>query len=842
MSPRALKSFTVKARLPEPLSPLLEVAMNLRWSWDARSRDLFRWVDPRAWELARHDPIRLLSTVDLTRLEELAEDPSFMDFLSEVHRGLQRYREAPRWFQGRTNSPLKSVAYFSPEFGLSEALPQYSGGLGVLAGDHLKAATQLGIPIVGVGLFYRQGYFRQELNAEGWQQERYVDLDPHAMALQLVDGVKIKVDLAGQLVAAQVWRAEIGRVPLYLLDTDIDDNDEGGRSVTNRLYGGTEEHRLRQEILLGIGGVLALDAVGEKPQIYHTNEGHAGLLGLALLRVYMANHGLSFDEAVEAVRAGTVFTSHTPVPAGIDRFPRELAEKYFKSWADDLGIDFDEGMGLGHGPSDPPEAPFNMAVMGFKLASTANAVSALHGRVSRGMFSYLWPDIPVDEVPITAVTNGVHARTWISAEMSDLLDKYVLPQWEEADPEHWSGVEEASDDELWRAHEAGRERLVAFVRQRLRESALARGATESDVAWCDEVFDPHALTICWARRFASYKRATLILTDEERLRKMLLSEPMPVQIVFAGKAHPADDIGKEMIRRIIQFSRRDDARTRVAFIEDYDIAVARVLYQGADVWLNNPRRPLEACGTSGEKAALNGALNCSILDGWWDEMFDGQNGWAISSSEVDEDYERRDGIEAASLYDLLERQIIPLFYQKEAGVPTQWIKRMKLSLATLGPRVTAHRMLRDYVEKLYEPAALRAETLRANNFDKAKGLAHWKKRIGAEWAGVKIESVEGETGVTELGAERSAVALVRLGKLGKDDVDVQLLHGVVGANDELMTTSTVTMNLAEAQDGVYRYESSFNVEKAGRYGFTVRVVPSHPDLKTFAETSSIVWA
>jgi glycogen phosphorylase len=840
---KALRSFTVRARLPEPLAPLHALAFNLRWSWDERTRDLFRWLDPDGWEETGHDPVRLLGHVARDRLESMSSDPGFMAFMIEVHEELLRYVQGGRWFQGRP-TPLRSVAYFSPEFGITEALPQYSGGLGVLAGDHLKAASGVGVPLVGVCLFYQQGYFRQELNADGWQQERYPRLDPHAMALNEVDGVRVTVDLAGTPLVARVWRAQVGRVPLYLLDTDVDDNDDDTRRVTDRLYAGDAEHRIRQEILLGIGGVRALHAAGEHPQIFHTNEGHAGFLGLERIRRLVTEEGLRFGEAVEAARAGTIFTTHTPVPAGIDRFPRELMERYFRRFAEELGISFNELMALGHEPGTGSDAPFNMAVMGLRLASLSNGVSKLHAKVSRRMFAGLWPGVPTDEAPILAVTNGVHARTWVSAEMDELLNRYVLPEWPEALSDRWARIDDAHDDEVWRVKEQGRQKLVAFVRQRLRESALAGGASESDVAWCDEVFDPRVLTIGFARRFAAYKRATLLLSQPERLKALLLSAERPVQLVFAGKAHPADDIGKEMIRQIVQFSRDPAVRHSMAFIEDYDIVVARMMYQGADVWVNTPRRPLEACGTSGMKAALNGALNCSVLDGWWDEMFDGDNGWAISSAETYEDLVRRDEVEAASLFDILERQVVPLFYERYGGpVPRRWVRRVKASLQSLGPRVSASRMVRDYVEHMYEPAAARADVLTAGGGTRARELAAWKQRVMKAWPSVGIESVESDVTLVDLGSAKKVEVVVALGALGQHDVEVQLLHGPVGANEEIQPGAMVTMELVGLEgEGSYRYSGSFACERAGRYGFTVRVVPSHPDLTTFAELGCVSWA
>jgi starch phosphorylase len=841
---KALRSFTVRPSLPAELNALEELAFNLRWSWDDQTRDLFRWVDPHLWDASVHDPVRMLGLVERERLDALAHDAGFKRFLGEVRDELQRYLDGERWFQARGDSPLGLVAYFSPEFGIAEAVPQYSGGLGVLAGDHLKSSSDLGVPLVGVGLLYRHGYFRQSLDADGWQQERYPLLDPHRMALKLCEGVRISVDIAGVPLVAQVWKAEVGRVPLYFLDADVDDNPDDIRAVTDRLYGGDVEHRLRQEILLGVGGVRALQAAGVDAQVFHTNEGHAGFLGLERIRQLVTAEGLSYPEAIEAVRAGCIFTTHTPVPAGIDRFPRELMDKYFSAWCGEVGVGVDDLMALGHRPGDAPDERFNMAVMGLRLAGRSNGVAELHGEVSREMFGDLWADLPTDETPIASITNGVHAHTWVSPEMADVFTGYVLPDWDEAGADLWANIVEMPDDELWRAREQGRERLVTFVRRRLREGARARGLDGSDVAWADEVLDPRVLTVGFARRFATYKRATLLLSQPERLKALLLSPDRPVQLVFAGKAHPADEAGKEMIRQIVAFSSDPEVRHRFVFVDDYDIAVARALYQGADVWLNNPRRPQEACGTSGMKSALNGGLNLSILDGWWHEMFDGENGWAISSAEDVDDVERRDQLEASALFDLLERQVVPLFYETYGGpVPRRWLKKVRKSLASLGPRVTASRMVADYVEMLYEPTAGRTDALSADGHARAKELAAWKQRIAEAWHGVHVDRVEGDVAAAELGGERTVEAVVSLGKLAPDDVDVQLVHGPVGQGDELTDRTCVSMSLdGSADDAHRRYVGSMSCERAGRYGFTVRVVPRHTDLVSSSELGLAAWA
>jgi starch phosphorylase len=781
------------------------------------------------------------------RLDALSNDNAFMSFLGEIHADLRRYMNVHRWFQNRDRSPLVKVAYFSPEFGIAEALPQYSGGLGILAGDHLKAASSLGVPMVGVGLLYREGYFRQRLNADGWQEERYPVMDPHAMPLTPVEDTRITVDLGGQALTARLWMAAVGRVKLYLLDANVEENSEELRSVTDRLYGGGTEHRLRQEILLGIGGVRALDALDQQAQVFHSNEGHAGFLGLERIRQLITVHGLSFAEAVEAARAGTLFTTHTPVPAGIDRFPADLMEKYFSGWAHECGVDISELMALGHAPGEPPNAPFNMAVMGLRLASFSNGVAKLHGITSRAMFQQLYPAVPQDEVPISSVTNGVHGRTWVAPAMNDLFTKYINPSWEDAGPSDWERIRETRDDEMWRAREQGKEALVDFARPRLKAALLEKGVSPIDAAWTDDALDPTALTIGFARRFASYKRATLLLSQPERLRALLLDNKRPVQLIFAGKAHPADDLGKEMIRQIVQFARDPVVRHRIAFIEDYDIAVARTLLQGCDVWLNNPRRPMEASGTSGQKAALNGVLNCSVLDGWWDEMFDGKNGWQITSAESYGDLQRRDEVEANSLFEILERQIVPLYYDRSGErFPRQWVARIKDSLSSLGPRVQASRMVRDYVTQMYEPMAKRANALSAGDFARAKVLADWKRKVLDAWGRVAILNVDIDSNalVTDLGATRHATAEVSLGDLKPTEVAVELLHGALSAGEEISNWDTVPMKLHEASSGpgLSTWKGSFVCAAPGRHGFTVRVVPSHRDLVVPTEMGCVAWA
>ncbi|MGI8774050.1 MAG: alpha-glucan family phosphorylase [Actinomycetota bacterium] len=847
---KALHSFAVRASLPDPLQSLVPIALNLRWSWDSRTVDLFRWVDTDEWERAGHDPMKMLGRVGKERFEELMEDGPFMAFLASVEEDLTSYLEEPRWFQSREDpSDPGKIAYFSPEFGVSEAVPIYSGGLGVLAGDHLKAASDLGVPLIAVGLLYREGYFRQHLNADGWQQERYPALDPHAMPLSLLsngDGspLKIFVDLAGATCVAQLWRAEVGRVPLILLDCDVEENDADERAITDRLYGGGTEHRLRQEIVLGIGGVRALHAAGYEADVFHTNEGHAGFMGLERMRHLVVSLGLTWQQALESVRAGTVFTTHTPVPAGIDVYSVELMERYFSNFAKESEMTFEDLMALGQTKDTPLElARFNMAFMGLRLAGRSNAVSKLHGHVSRTIFSELWADIPVDEVPISSVTNGVHVPTWIGPEMSEVLDRRFPPAWAECGTGRWDRVQEIPDAELWRARDRARERLVYLVRQRLRAQLLANGASEAEASWTDDVFDPGVLTIGFARRFAPYKRGTLLLSDVERLKRLLLSGDRPIQIVFAGKAHPLDDPGKELIRDLYHFAADPDVRTRFAFIEDYDMAVARVLVQGADVWLNNPRRPMEASGTSGMKAALNGVINLSVLDGWWDECFDGHNGWTIGTVEEYSDHAYQDRVEASALYDLLEREVVPRFYDRPEGpVPRRWIEKVKASVETLGPFVTADRMVRDYVEQLYLPSAEHSRRMTEKDHTAARSLAAWKAKVKEAWPQVRVIDVEGDITAADLGDVRTISATVHVGSLSTDDVCVELAHGPVGANGELIEPCFQKMQPEYCEGGTCTYKERFNAGKTGLYGYAVRVIPEHGDLTNKMDMGLVAWA
>lgn len=846
---RAIRRFTVRTVLPEPLAPLEELARNLHWSWSPETRDLFAAIDPALWAATGEDPVQLLGEVSAERLAELAGDEGFVAWVRHRQDDLRGYLTSDRWYQAFGSDAPHGIAYFSPEFGITAALPQYSGGLGILAGDHLKTASDLGVPIIGIGLFYRAGYFRQSLSREGWQQEHYPVCDPDGSPVQVLreaDGIPAKVAVGipgGREIVARIWVAQVGRVPLLLLDSDVEENGPVERDVTDRLYGGGGEHRLHQEMLLGIGGVRAIRAFcritgAPAPEVFHTNEGHAGFLGVERIRELVQGPAqLTFDQALEAVRAGTVFTTHTPVPAGIDRFPIPLIEETFGGDNAEVGVPVERILELGAEtyPGGDPEV-FNMAVMGLRLAQRANGVSLLHGRVSRGMFAGLWPGFDGEDIPITSITNGVHAPTWVSREIRDLSGGGADLINE---PLGWENIANTPDEHLWSVKHALREQLVAMTRSRLRDSWRARGATDPELAWVDTVLDPGILTIGFARRVPSYKRLTLMLRDTDRLRELLLDPRRPVQLVVAGKSHPADDGGKTLIQELVRFADEADVRHRIAFLPNYDMAMATTLYPGCDVWLNNPIRPLEASGTSGMKAALNGALNLSILDGWWDEWFDGDNGWAIPTADGVEDPDRRDDLEAAALYDLIEKAVAPTFYETdEHGVPRRWIGMVRHTLRTLGPKVLSTRMVREYVERLYIPAWRSSITMTADGFALAKDAAEWEARTRAAWASVSVDHVEadGIGDAVNLGTPVTIRAAVHLGALSVDDVQVELVHGRVDADDRLVDPLHTPMELVGAPvGGAATYRVTIPLERNGPFGYTVRILPRHPSLATPAE-------
>jgi len=858
-SVKPVRIFKVIPSLPGSLEPLREISYNLRWAWDHDTIELFRRLDTDLWESTNHNPVQLLGSIDQMRLVAAAADDSFLAHLERVALALKARTEGQAsWFRRAHPSAGKlQVAYFSAEFGLTECLSIFAGGLGVLAGDHVKSASDLGVPLAGVGLLYQQGYFRQYLNQAGWQQEEFANNDFHNLPLRALerDGcpLTVAVEYPGRMVTARIWRAQVGRVPVYLLDTNLEANSQPDRDITGELYGGDNEMRIKQEILLGIGGYRALEAAGVAPSVYHMNEGHSAFLSLEHVRRLMARYQLSFPEARELAAPSLIFTGHTPVEAGHDYFPPDLMDRYFGAYWQSLGLCRNDFLALGRrNPADDRES-FCMTVLAMRLAAASNGVSKLHGEVSRRMWQGIWPGVPVEDVPIGHVTNGVHFRSWISHEMNQVYDRYLGPQWREAaNDDLWNRVETIPAEELWRTHERRRERLVSFARRRLREQLQRRGAPQSEIESADEVLDAETLTIGFARRFATYKRATLLLRDKDRLARILCDARRPVQIIYAGKAHPRDGGGKELIQRIVTLARDPVFRRHVVFVEDQDMAVSRYLVQGCDVWLNTPLRPLEASGTSGMKAAANGALNLSTLDGWWDEAWrtprpDAEKiGWAIGNGEHYDDPAQQDQVEAEALYDLLESDVAPMFYDRGPDrLPRRWIGQMKASLKHLCHTFNTHRMVREYTEKFYLPACDRFSRLEADGAAASRRLAAWLCLVRHEWPRVRVLALdEGPAQDVKVGDLLTVRARLQLGALSPDDLTVELYLGALDAKGELIQPAAFPMSHAAGSgNGEHIFEATHvPCCRSGLQGYTLRVLPHHPDLAARFVPGLITWA
>ncbi|NLF31938.1 MAG: glycosyltransferase family 1 protein [Planctomycetes bacterium] len=851
---RPLRTFAVEPALPDKLAPLRTLANNLWWYWHAEARDVFRRLDPALWEAVHHNPVAMLGKVSQDRLRDAAADQGFLAHLERVQSTLQKYMGKGGWWCTRYGEPSEPcVVYFCAEFGLAECLPIYSGGLGVLAGDHLKSASELGIPLVGIGLLYQQGYFRQRLNADGWQMELFPRNDFHNIPVEPIrheDGspLMIEVDYPGRNVAARIWKVQVGRIPLYLLDSNLPRNSPEDRQITAQLYGGDQEMRIRQEIMLGIGGVRALRALNLHPKVYHMNEGHSAFLGLERTRLLMHDNKMSFDEALQAVIASSVFTTHTPVPAGNDAFEPWLIDRYFEHYWPQLHLSRDQFLAFGRQDPGNRDEPMNLTVLAMQLSSYRNGVSRLHGAVSRRLWHNVWPSLPMREVPITHITNGIHTRTWLSDDMTELYNRYLGPDWEEktTDEEIWKRLDDIPDTEIWRTHERRRERLVAFARRRLHQQYAARGASRTELRTVEEVLDPEALTIGFARRFATYKRATLILSDLERLTKLVSQSDRRVQFIFAGKAHPRDNPGKDLIRQIVHIARKPELRRSILFLEDYDMAAARYMVQGVDVWLNTPLRPMEASGTSGMKAAANGVLNMSIPDGWWDEGCEGDVGWRIGSGETYDDLDFQNRVESEALYDLLEKEVVPLFYDRgRDGLPREWVRRMRNAMRKLAPVFNTNRMVREYAERFYVPASQQWDRLTANGMAKARDLAHWTGRVRSQFPGISIESVTDDVqGESRVGAPLKVRASIRLGELSPEDVQVQLFFGNLDTDGQLTQGDYTEMAWTGQNEsgGSHTYEVQVTCQDTGITGYTLRVLPRNENLTDPKSLGLVRWA
>ncbi|HEX3357057.1 MAG TPA: alpha-glucan family phosphorylase [Tepidisphaeraceae bacterium] len=854
VTPPTIRTFQVFPDIPEKLQPLMELAQNMWWMWHPDAVELFRRLDRKLWEQVYHNPVKMLGAISQAKLADAAKDEGYLAHLKRCHEQFKFHLQEHGWFhQNHADKSKMLIAYFSAEFGIHESLPIYSGGLGVLAGDHLKSASEIGLPLVAVGLLYRNGYFQQYLTSDGWQQEAYPELDFYNLpieSMKYADGTEIhvRVDMPDNAVFCKVWKASIGRIPLYLLDTNLPENSPADREITSKLYGGGSEMRIKQEIVLGIGGVRAMEAVNLQPSVWHMNEGHAAFLALERIRILLDQSQLTFDQARQQVMASSVFTTHTPVPAGIDFFPPDLMTKYFKNYWPQLKLDEEGFLALGREDAGNKKQGFSMAVLAIRLADNYNGVSKLHGDVSRHMWHNLWPNVPPEEVPIKSVTNGIHVRSWLSPDISFLLDRYLGEKWmsDPTDQSVWESVNQIPDEELWRAHERCRERMVGWARQMLREQLIRRGSGTEDVAVADEILDPEALTIGFARRFATYKRGALLLREPDRLRRLLEDTKRPIQFVFAGKAHPADHEGKELIKTIVNFARDTHIRRRFVFIENYDINVARALVQGVDVWLNTPRRPYEASGTSGMKAAANGVLNCSILDGWWVEAYDLDHsvGWAIGRGEQYQDSNYQDTLECQSLFNILEKQILPLFYQRGVdNVPREWIARMKTCMRKLAPVFNTNRMVREYAERFYVPAFSRGTKLIADGLKRAVQLAGYKQTMHSKWSKIKIVGVHTSgNGHYKVGDQMQVEALIDLPEIDPAELSIQLYAGPINGTGQIDAPQILKMTHSKQMaPGRHLFTGKIECRTSGRQGFALRVVPGNEDMASPFEPGLIIW-
>ena len=839
MIPKPVRIFNSVPSLPPALARLQELAYNVRWAWDEDTSGLFETLDEDLWRSSGHNPVWMLAQVPAKRLNELAEDDSFLEHLREVCASFDTYMEAASTWYSRTHtSDGMLAAYFSAEFGITECLKIFAGGLGVLAGDHLKSASDLGIPIVGVGLMYQQGYFSQRLDVHGWQQESYVENDFSNLPLTLEhqsNGLPRQVDvqIGERNVYARIWRLQVGRVPLYLLDTNFKANThDEDRNLTDYLYGGGDELRIRQEIMLGIGGYRALQELGLTPQVFHVNEGHSAFLTLDRTRQLMQEHQLPFEEARAATASSVIFTTHTPVEAGHDRFSPALMDRYLVPYAkESLGLDRREFLALGREDKESDTEFFGMTKLALRMSSACNGVARLHGEVSRSMWQNLWPTVPQNEVPIGHVTNGIHISSWISNSLKQHVDHHVGPHWrgEAISESQWKQIERIPNDALWQTHLTCKERLILYARRSLQSRFLRLEAPARDIIRAETVLDPCALTIGFARRFATYKRACLLMHDLERLTKILTNPSRPVQIIFSGKAHPRDQPGKELIQRIVEVSQTAPLYNHIVFLEDYDMKIARLLVQGADLWLNTPRRPREASGTSGMKAAANGGLNLSILDGWWEEGYDPSIGWAIGNGEIMENHDYQDERDAEQLYDQLENMIVPLFYERSSeGIPTEWVARMKRSISTHSSFFNTHRMVQQYTEDAYLVAAETAEALYAEDMKGARELTHWYQRAQKSWSKIKVD-IEGDTPQDiQIGDAFTVNARVTLGDLSPDDVEVQIYLGQVANSGEIVDATIIPMERIIDSGSGYLYQAvNIACDQSGSVGYTVRILPKY---------------
>ena len=843
---------TVVPQLPQRISKLSEIANNLWWSWNTEYLRLFEKIDRDLWENSEKNPVKFLKMISQDKIEGIVNNQDFLKEYDKVVVDYDSYMSSKdNWFtKNYPNNRNDVISYFSAEYGLDEILPIYSGGLGILSGDHLKSASDLGLPFVAIGLLYKNGYFNQRINSRGEQCNEYRNIDLYNLPILPVknnigDDIIIDIPMLGKTLYLKIWQINVGRIKLYLLDSDIEKNDDDFRTITLKLYGGDQEMRIRQEIVLGMAGVKTLKTLGYNPSIYHMNEGHSSFLTIQLIKNLMEEKQISFEMAKEIATVKTVFTTHTPVPAGNDIFPIDLIDKYFDGFWTKLGITHEEFLKLGM-PGDELEQGFNMGILALKIAGKKNGVSKLHGEVSRELFSDVWSNIAEDESPITYVTNGIHTCSWLAPNLKKLYNEYLPPYWQDNIQleSTWEKIDDIPDEKLWEAHVSRKEKLIKLIKQNVTERFVNGGIGYDRIAEIVNNLNPNALTIGFARRFATYKRATLIFKDIARLTQILNDEKRPVQLVFAGKAHPADREGQELIKYIHELSLMPQFKGKIFLLENYNIGISRYLISGVDVWLNNPRRPMEASGTSGEKASVNGVINFSVLDGWWCEGYTGDNGWTIGTNANYNSYEEQDKADSNSLYHTLENKIIPIYYKKdEKGVSAEWVKYMKNSIKTTGGKYSTSRMVCDYVNNLYMPLC----NLRKNNFDdleKVANFTEWKKNAKNNWQYIELmQDRNVDNARLVAGSQITVTCEVYLPNIDEENADVQVYFGQFLENGTVRNVSTTTMSkIAEnKEEHRYVYEATLDLKTGGNFGYTFRVMPKHPMLVDEEDMNMVKW-
>ncbi len=845
--------ITVNPQLPKEISKLSEIANNLWWSWNTEYLRLFKKIDKDLWESIGKNPVKFLKLVSQEKLEKVSKDQKFLEEYNVIANNYENYINSKNtWFS--KNYPKNEnnlIAYFSAEYGLDETIPIYSGGLGILSGDHLKSASDLGLPFVAVGMLYKEGYFIQKLNKYGEQENNYIKADLNNLPIEAVKDsegkdLKITVDYPERKLYLKVWKINVGRIKLYLMDSDIEENSEEDRKVTLQLYGGDQDMRIKQEIVLGMGGVKLLKTLGLNPTVYHMNEGHSSFLTLELIKDLMKEKKISFDMAKDITTSKTVFTTHTPVPAGNDIFPLNLVEKYFKDFWPKLGLNREEFLKLGMKPTEKLENGFNMGILALRNAGKKNGVSKLHGAVSRELFGEVWPNIAANESPIGYVTNGIHTCSWLAQNLKELYNEYLIPYWQDNmhKDEVWKQIKDIPNERLWEEHQARKEKMLKMVKQNTTERLKRAGVSYEEIKEITSKLNPNALTIGFARRFATYKRATLIFKDIERITQILNDSEKPVQLIFAGKAHPLDKAGQDLIKYINELAMKPQFKGKIFVLENYNIGMSRYLISGCDVWLNNPRRPMEASGTSGQKASVNGVINFSVLDGWWAEGYDQTNGWTIGTNAEFTSYEEQDLADSESLYNTLENKIVPLYYEnRKDNLPVNWIEIMKNSIITTGGKYSTQRMVIDYTNNMYIPLC----NLYNNYYSKLDNVAEyseWKSEINKSWDKIEIKQLNNLADISiDAGNKINVECEVKLPNINVENIEAQVYYGKIAENGMVDEIQVIPMKLKARNDTekIYTFETKIELTTGGDYGYTFRVMPKHEMLLEKSDLNLIKW-